>query len=44
MRKIKTMLHSDGTQKVEILGAVGENCVEFTGELEKRLGTQIGDR
>lgn len=44
MKKIKITLHKDGTQKVEVLGAVGDSCVEFTEELEKRLGVQEGDR
>jgi len=44
MRKIKVTLHKDGTQKIEVLGATGDNCLEFTSELERRLGTQVGDR
>ena len=44
MKKIKITLRKDGTQKVEVLGAVGESCVEFTRELEKRLGEPVGDR
>ena len=44
MKKIKITLHKDGTQKVEVLGAVGNECLAFTKELEKRLGTQIGQR
>jgi hypothetical protein len=44
MKKIKITLHKDGTQKVEVLGAVGAECVEFTKELEKRLGKPIGER
>ena len=44
MKKIKITLHKDGTQKVEVLGAVGEECVQFTQELEKRLGTPLGPR
>ena len=44
MKKIRITLHKDGTQKVEVLGAVGEDCVTFTAELEKRLGTQAGER
>ena len=38
MKKIKITLHKDGTQKVEVTGAVGQECTEFTSELEKRLG------
>ena len=44
MKKIQITLHKDGTQKVEVLGAVGTECVEFTKELEKRLGKPIGER
>jgi hypothetical protein len=44
MKKIKITLHKDGTQKVEVLGAVGEQCVEFTRALEHRLGDQVGER
>ncbi len=44
MKKIRITLHRDGTQKVEVLGAVGEECLAFTAELEKRLGTPIGER
>jgi hypothetical protein len=44
MRKIRITIHKDGTQKVEVLGAVGESCLEFSRELEKRLGAQVGDR
>ena len=44
MRKIKITLHPDGTQKIEVLGAVGPGCLELTSALEKRLGTQIGGR
>lgn len=44
MKKIKIILHKDGTQKVEVLGVVGEGCVQFSQELEKRLGTAIGPR
>jgi hypothetical protein len=44
MKKIRITLHKDGTQKVEVLGAAGPECVEFTKELEKRLGKPIGER
>ncbi len=44
MKKIRITLHKDGTQKVEVLGAVGAECVEFTRELEKRLGAPLGER
>ncbi len=44
MKKIKITLHKDGTQKLEVLGAVGPECVQFTQELENRLGTPLGQR
>lgn len=44
MKKMKITIHKDGTQKVEVLGAVGEGCVQFTQQLEKRLGTPLGER
>ena len=44
MKKIKITLHADGTQNVEVLGAAGPACLEFTAELEKRLGAPIGER
>ena len=44
MKKIKITLRKDGTQKVEVLDAVGTECESFTRELERRLGQQIGDR
>ncbi len=42
--KIKVTIKRDGTQKVEVLGAVGDSCVEFTKEMERRLGKQEGER
>lgn len=44
MKKIKITLHKDGTQKLEVLGASGSECVEFTRELENRLGKPLGAR
>ncbi len=44
MKKIKVTLHKDGTQHIEALGATGEECIEFTRELEQRLGTPVGER
>jgi hypothetical protein len=44
MKKIQITLHRDGTQKVEVVGAVGAECLELTRELEKRLGTPMGER
>ena len=44
MKKIKITLHQDGTQKLEVLGAFGPECLAFTRELEKRLGSIAGER
>lgn len=44
MKKIKITLHKDGTQKIEVLGAVGSECLEFTRALEARLGKPLGER
>jgi len=44
MKKMKITIRKDGTQKIEVLGAVGEECVEFTQEMERRLGKQEGER
>jgi len=44
MKKIKITLHKDGTQKVEVLGATGAECVALTRDLEARLGTPTGER
>jgi hypothetical protein len=44
MKKMKITIHKDGTQKVEVVGAVGDGCVQFTQELEKRLGSPLGNR
>ena len=44
MKKIKITLHKDGTQKIEVLGAKGEECLEFTRPLEERLGAKVGER
>jgi hypothetical protein len=44
MKKIRITIRKDGTQQIEVEGAVGPECVEFTRELEKRLGTPLGPR
>jgi hypothetical protein len=44
MKKMKITIKKDGTQKIEVLGAVGEECVTFTLEMERRLGKQEGER
>ena len=33
-----------GIPPLEVLGAVGEECVEFSRELERRLGVPRGER
>ena len=44
MRKIRIVLKKDGTQEIEVHGARGADCVEFTRGLEERLGVPEGDR
>ena len=44
MKKIKITLHKDGTQKVEVIGACGQDCLQFTAQFEKRLGRVEGER
>lgn len=44
MKKIKITLSTDGTQKIEVLGAEGEECLEFSRALEERLGMPAGER
>lgn len=44
MRKMRITLHKDGTQTIEVLGFKGSGCVEFTKQLEERLGTPIAER
>lgn len=44
MKKIKVTIHKDGTQHVEALNAVGEDCRDLTRALEDRLGRQEGER
>lgn len=44
MKKMKITIRKDGTQQIEVLGATGEECVEFTRQLEQRLGVQDGER
>ena len=41
MKKMKITINKDGTQKVEVIGAVGEECVKFTSALEGRLGAVV---
>ena len=40
MKKIKITLFKDGTEKLEVLGASGDDCLKFTKELEERLGNK----
>ena len=44
MRTIRITLSKDGTTRLEVLGDSGEHCLEFTRELEQRLGTIVGER
>lgn len=44
MRKIKVTLKPDGTQRVEVEGASGPECLDLTRELERRLGRAEGER
>jgi hypothetical protein len=44
MKQIKITIHPDGTQTVEVLGAVGDSCLEITRALEARLGQPVGER
>lgn len=43
-RKIKITIHKDGTQKVEAIDTLGEECVELTRAFEERLGDVEGER
>lgn len=44
MRTIRITMNKDGETRLEVLGDNGEHCLEFTAELEKRLGTIVGER
>jgi hypothetical protein len=44
IRKIRVTLLPDGTQRIEVLGATGDECVAFTRSLERRLGRAVGER
>jgi hypothetical protein len=44
MKKMKITLRKDGRVNIEVLGAVGDECVQFTKQLEGRLGTPLGSR
>ena len=44
MKKIKIKISGDGTQSIEVLGARGDECVDFTPKLESRLGVSEGER
>lgn len=44
MKKMKITIRKDGTQKIEVLGATGPECLAFTQELERRLGSPDGER
>ena len=42
--KVQITLRKDGTQKIEVIGASGDECLQKTKALERRLGTQVGER
>ena len=44
MRTIRITLAKDGTTRLEVLNDNGEHCLDFTAELERRLGTIDGQR
>ena len=44
MRKVRITIARDGTQRVEVIGAQGEDCLELTWRLERRLGRPVGER
>ena len=44
MRSIRITMSKDGQTKLEVVGDSGEHCLEFTRELERRLGAQQGER
>lgn len=41
---MRITLHKDGTQTIEVFGAKGSDCIEFSKYLEERLGTPVGER
>lgn len=44
MKKIKFTIGTDGKTKLEVIGAVGDSCLEFTEVFETRLGVPDGER
>jgi hypothetical protein len=44
MKQMKITIRKDGTQKIVVLGAAGPECLAFTQEVERRLGSQEGER
>ena len=44
MQKMKITISKTGEVNIEVMGGRGDSCLEFTRELEKRLGTQVGQR
>ncbi|MBN1610348.1 MAG: DUF2997 domain-containing protein [Polyangiaceae bacterium] len=44
MKKMQITIGKDGTHTIEVLGARGDECLEFTAEMERRLGAQVGER
>lgn len=41
---MRIILHKDGTQTIEVFGAKGSGCIEFSKHLEERLGSPVGER
>lgn len=44
VKKIRITISRDGTQRVEVEDAIGDECVRFTRDLERRLGHAVGER
>jgi hypothetical protein len=44
MKKVKITIAKDGTERIEVLGAAGDECLAFTRDLERRLGSIVGER
>lgn len=43
MKKIKVVVHKDGSKTVETSGYVGPECLKATAEFEQRLGRPDGE-
>jgi hypothetical protein len=44
MKKMLITIGKDGTHRIEVLGATGDECLQFTAEMERRMGAQVGER